>query len=479
MKPVYLLSLLLVTFLVPADDKRKLQKELSETFKAWIERDVRWIITDDERAAWKRLSTAEEQEQFIEQFWITRDPTPDTQENEYKEEHYRRIAYANEHFASGVEGWRTDRGRIYIMFGPPDEIESHPAGSRYRKPREQGDIETTTFAYEVWRYRYLAGIERQEVLLEFVDASGTGEFRLTIDPDEKDALLHVPRPGVDPTRKIDSSKQFELMQVLADVSRAPRLPARDLDEFVARTTVRYNLLPFRVRADYFRLTADTALAAITVAIANKDLTFQQRAGLDHAAVNVFGRVSTITRRVAHTFEEVVAVDLPPGALARSLDGSHVYWQALPLRPGVYRLSLSLKDVQSGNSGFSEVALRVPSFEEGVASASSLVLADRLERLAARETGRGPFAIGAWRVRPNVTQRFRDSLGFYVQLYNFESRAPIEYAILRGETIVLSGAEPFSGAVAKILPLTGLAPGVYTLRVRADGITREQSFTVAD
>ena len=107
---------------------QQLKKELESPYKKWLQEDVAYIITDEERTAFKRLNTDEEKEQFIEQFWLRRDPTPDTVENEFKEEHYRRIAYSNDHYASGIPGWKTDRGRIYIMYGPPDEIESHPSG---------------------------------------------------------------------------------------------------------------------------------------------------------------------------------------------------------------------------------------------------------------------------------------------------------------------------------------------------------------
>ena len=109
-------------------NEEKLRKELETPYRKWLNEDVAYIITDEERSAFKRLQTDEEREQFIEQFWLRRDPTPDTFENEFREEHYRRIAYANEHYASGIPGWETDRGRIYITFGPPDEIESHPSG---------------------------------------------------------------------------------------------------------------------------------------------------------------------------------------------------------------------------------------------------------------------------------------------------------------------------------------------------------------
>src|SRR5678815_5869301 len=112
-------------------NSKSLKIELSKTYKKWLDEDVRWIITDEEQKAFKLLSNDEERDQFIEAFWQRRDPTPDTIENEFKEEHYRRMAYANEHFAAGIPGWKSDRGRIYVMYGPADEIESHPSGGTY------------------------------------------------------------------------------------------------------------------------------------------------------------------------------------------------------------------------------------------------------------------------------------------------------------------------------------------------------------
>src|SRR5271167_3594316 len=171
------------------------KQELSSTYKKWLNEDVRWIITPEELSAFKQLSNDEERDAFIEQFWLRRDPTPDTPENEYKEEHYRRIAYANEHFAAGIPGWKTDRGRIYIAYGPPDQIDAHPSGGSYERPIEEGGGQTSTFPFEDWRYRYIEGIG-QEVILEFVDACQCGDYHLTIDPNEKDALLHTPNAGL-------------------------------------------------------------------------------------------------------------------------------------------------------------------------------------------------------------------------------------------------------------------------------------------
>ncbi|MGP8244445.1 MAG: GWxTD domain-containing protein, partial [Bryobacteraceae bacterium] len=173
----------------------RLKGELETPYRKWLNEDVAYIITDEERAAFKQLQSDDQREQFIENFWLRRDPTPDTVENEFKEEHYRRIAYANEHFASGIPGWKTDRGRIYITYGPPDEIEDHSSGGFYERPPEEGGGETSTFPFQQWRYRYIEGIGNN-VIIEFVDPTMSGEFHMTMDPSEKDALLYGPGAGL-------------------------------------------------------------------------------------------------------------------------------------------------------------------------------------------------------------------------------------------------------------------------------------------
>src|SRR6201996_6499362 len=171
-----------------ARKQKALEKELAGPWRKWMSEDVTYIITDEERQAFKRLKTDEERQQFVEQFWLRRDPTPDTEENEYKEEHYRRIAYANDHYASGIPGWKTDRGMIYIKYGPADEVDSHPSGGSYERPIEEGGGETSTYPFEDWRYRYIEGVGTN-VQIEFVDTTMSGEYHISLDPEEKDALL--------------------------------------------------------------------------------------------------------------------------------------------------------------------------------------------------------------------------------------------------------------------------------------------------
>jgi len=190
-------------------NSKSLKIELSKTYKKWLDEDVRWLITDEEQKAFKLLSNDEERDQFIEAFWQRRDPTPDTIENEFKEEHYRRMAYANEHFAAGIPGWKSDRGRIYIMYGPADEIESHPSGGSYERPMEEGGGETSTFPFEDWRYRYLEGIG-QEVIIEFVDTCMCGDYHMTMDRSEKDALLYTPNAGLTLYEQMGMAKQAKV-----------------------------------------------------------------------------------------------------------------------------------------------------------------------------------------------------------------------------------------------------------------------------
>jgi GWxTD domain-containing protein len=140
---------------------QQMNAQLQDPYKKWLEEDVVYIIQPEEKAAFEKLQTNPEREMFIEQFWLRRDPTPGTVENEFKEEHYRRIAYANGHFIESVPGWKTNRGMYYIRFGPPDEIEDHMSA----QPR-----------FQTWRYRDIPG--RGPVMIVFTDVNGTGDYVL-------------------------------------------------------------------------------------------------------------------------------------------------------------------------------------------------------------------------------------------------------------------------------------------------------------
>ena len=513
-----------------ARQQEALQKELEGAYRKWLSDDVGYIITDEERKVFRSLQNDEEREQFIEQFWLRRNPDPESLTNDYKEEHYRRIAYTNQHFASGVPGWKTDRGRVYIMYGPADEIDAHPSGGHYERPVEEGGGSTSTFPFEVWRYRYIEGVA-QNVELEFVDPTMTGEYRLTIDPSEKDALAKVPGAGLSmmesmgladkvdrftrtdgtnlPKRMIDSSPgagyatstryggEFDRLQLLANINRPPVIKFKDLEEAIT-TNIRYNVLPFQVRTDYVKVTEDTVLAALTVGIRNKDLAFQSTSGVQKAVVNIFGRITTLTRRTVQTFEDTISLDVPESLLEQSLEKSSVYWKSIPLRPGLYRLSLAMKDINSGNIGTLELRMEVPAFKEDQLSTSSLILADQLEKVSTRRIGLGPFVIGDSKVRPAVGSTFKkdQKLGVYLQVYNLKPdisgrkpEATIHYSLLKNNQPVfemqenaaeLPDASPSQVNIEKLLPLSSLEPGKYTMKVTVtDAISKKTVAPSAD
>ncbi len=508
--------------------KRKMKaalKELDDQYKQWLNEDVVYIISPEERSAFLQLATNEEREQFIEQFWLRRSSNPDLPDNDFKEEHYRRIAYANEHFASGIPGWKTDRGRIYIIWGPPDEIESHPTGGTYDRPMEEGGGSTTTYPWERWRYRYLEGIGNN-VELEFVDPSGSGEYHLTMDPSEKDALLHVPGAGLSLMEQMGlaskagrftrsdgtnlpttlggqpaSMNEFNRLELYVKVQQAPPVKFKDLEALVTSRIVR-DQVHFMWRTDFLKVTNDTVLVPVTIQIPNNQLSFQNKDGVHSATLNIFGRVSTLTGRVVQTFEDAVSKDFPDSLFQQSVKLQSIYQKAVPLRPGLYRLDLVIKDVQSGNVGVVNTRLAVPRYEDEKLEASSLILADDIERVPAKQIGAGQFVIGSSKVRPRLEGDFTtaDKLGIYMQVYNLKpdekthkSDATFEYVVKKGNQEVFKHTETSAEmkqtgdqvTIERLLPLATFAPGKYTLEVSAkdalsnQSITRTAEFTVKE
>jgi GWxTD domain-containing protein len=317
----------------------KALKELDAQYKQWLNEDVVYIIAPEERTAFLQLSTSEEREQFIEQFWLRRSSNPDVPENDFKEEHYRRIAYANEHYASGIPGWKTDRGRTYIIWGPADEVDSHPTGGTYDRPMDEGGGSTSTYPWEKWRYRYLEGLGNN-VELEFVDPSGSGEYHLTMDPSEKDALLHVPGAGLslmesmgmasktDRFTRSDgtnlpttlggqpaSMNEFNRLELYAKIQQAPAVKFKDLEALVTSRIVR-DQVHFAWRTDFLKVTNDTVLVPVTVQVPNSQLSFQSKDGVHRDAERIWP-ISTLTGRVVQTFEEAVSRDFPDSLFQQS------------------------------------------------------------------------------------------------------------------------------------------------------------------
>jgi GWxTD domain-containing protein len=510
------------------ETKRKMKrtlKELDSAYRQWLSEDVTYIISPEERNAFLQLDTNEEREQFIEQFWLRRSSNPDLPENDFKEEHYRRIAYANEHFASGIPGWKTDRGRMYIMWGPADEVESHPTGGTYDRPMEEGGGSTTTYPWETWRWRYLEGIG-ENIILEFVDPSGSGEYHLTMDPSEKDALLHVPGAGLSLMEEMGmasktdrftrsdgtnlptslggtpaSMNEFSRLELYAKVNKPPEVKFKDLEAVVTSRIVR-DQLHFNWRTDYLKVTNDTVLVPVTVQVPNSQLSFQAKDGIHSATMNIFIRVSTLTGRVVQTLEDPVSRDFPDSLYQQSLKLQSIYQKAVPLRPGLYRLDLVIKDVQSGNIGVVNSRLQVPRYEDDKLETSSLILADgnKLEHVPSKQIGTGQFVLGSTKVVPRLEADFTtaERLGIYMQVYNLKpddkthkSSATFQYTVKKGQEQIMQFKETSAEmkqtgeqvTIERLLPLATLLPGKYSLEVNATDtlsnqtISRSAEFTV--
>jgi GWxTD domain-containing protein len=500
----------------------QLKKELESPYKKWLDEDVIYIISPEERHSFLHLATNEEREQFIEAFWQRRNPDPDSPENTFKEEHYRRIAYANEHFASGIPGWKTDRGRIYIIWGPPDEIDSHPTGGNWDRPSDQGGGSTTTYPYEDWRYRHLDGQGLGEnIELEFVDPTSTGEYHLTTDPSEKDALLHVPGAGLTMAEQMglaDKSQrftntdgtnvaetqgafgsgtgrdEFSRIELMADIFRPPPVKFKDLEAISTSRLIR-DQVKFQYRFDFLRITSDTVLVPITVQIPVRQLTFQEKDGVDTSSMNLFARITTLSGRIVQTFEDSLRADFPVALLQKSLGTSRIYQKAVPLSPGLYRLDIVVKDVNSGNVGVENTRLAVPRFQDDQLSSSSLILADDIQKVSTKDIGLGQFVLGDVKVRPKLDQSFgaNDSMGIFLQVYNLKvddkthkADTSVEYRVTKDKETqptlkfdVPADKLPVHGEEMTLenrITLGSLPPGKYQLAITVTDNLAKQAIT---
>ena len=487
----------------PTGKARVVGKEVNDVYKKWKNNVVAYIITNEEKKAFDALKTDEERENFIENFWRRRDPNPDTEENEYRDQYYERIAYANEHFASGIPGWKTDRGRIYIAWGKADSVESHPSGGSYDRPSYEGGGSTSTYPFEIWFYRHLDNVG-DGIEIEFVDPTGSGEYRIARDANEKDALKYVPGAGLTSSEElglsskgdrisgIDNGQQhfqreqdsvFRKMEIQNGLFHPPAVKFSDLQGIAGGDSgvLDNNPLKFDLRIDFFRQSDDRVITAFTVQTGNKELTFEQVGGLQQATMNIFGRVTAVSGKRSGIFEDSVTADATAAELAEARDRKSVYQKAIALTPGTYKVDVVVRDVKSGSKGIQNLGFVVPRYDEKKLSTSSLVLTSKLRSTNERDIG-APFVIGGAKVIPNLSGVYArgQEVGVYMQVYNAEidqttlrPAVDVQYILTRDGKELLKQAEDWSGlsdsgqrlTLARLLPTTLLTPGDYELKVQ--------------
>ncbi len=485
----------------PTEKPRNVKPELKKAYKDWLDKDVTYIITDEEKKAFKKLATDDERERFIEEFWRRRDPDPDTDENEFKEEYYERIAYANENFASGIPGWKTDRGRIWIMYGKPDGRETHPMGGSYDRPSYEGGGNTSTYPFETWFYRYIPGVG-SGIEIEFVDPTGSGEYRIARNPNEKDALLMIPGAGLTLSEQLgltdrgdrilnnglsqgrfvrEQDNPFSRLQLIADLSRPPQVKFNDLATMVGTGVIEDNPLNFDVRVDFFRQSDERVITAFTIQTENKDLVFTDSGGLQQARINIFGKVTSVAGRRVTIFEDPVVTTATAEELTDAKDRKSAYQKAVPLLPGVYKVDVIVRDVASGATGIRHVGFTVPKYDPAKLSTSTLILAARLENLS-DQPAVGQFVIGQTKVIPNVAGSYKrgQAVGVYMQVYNagidqttLRPSVDVEYSLLKDGKEIIKQSEDWSGmsdagqrlTLARLIDTNGLTPGEYQVSIR--------------
>jgi GWxTD domain-containing protein len=492
------------------DRKNNTEGTRTQYYKKWLDEDAVYIISEEEKKVFKDLKTDEERESFIEQFWARRDPDPRTPENEFKEEHYLRIAYANDHFPSGIPGWKTDRGRIYITFGKPAEIESHPSGGTYNREIYEGGGTTSTFPFERWRYRHIDGIG-DDIEIEFVDQTMSGEYRIAMSPDEKDALMMVPgagltwaeemgmskkedRPYFNPSAANDPSARggymrakdmpFARMEQYFNLQRPPQVKFEDLKSMVT-THITYSNLPYEMRADYIRLSSDKVLVPITIELQNHDLEFKKELDFNRAAVNVYGIVTGLNNRILAEFEHVITTEYTDQYFEQGKKNRSQYQKIVALPPGQrFKLDLVLKDINSGNVGVLSRGLVVPKYDAEQLQASSIILANKVETVANNSDQLEQYVIGDLKIQPNVKCEYVPGqfLIPYMQVYNatldqtsLKPSLEITFTLKSGGKVLealqdLAGdsIQFFSGQRVVVLgkiPLKSVAPGKYELEMK--------------
>lgn len=491
----------------PTDDisgkTRNVGKEMKDAYKKWITTDVAYIITKDEKKAFYALKTDEERENFIENFWRRRDPNPDTEENEYREEYYERIAYANEHFTSGIPGWKTDRGRVYIAWGKPDSIESHPSGGTYDRPSYEGGGSTTTYPFEIWFYRHLDNVG-DGLEIEFVDPTGTGEYRMARNANEKDALAMVPGAGLTTAEQLGLSDKadrisgqnglnnnfmrqqdmpFERLRIITDLQRPPQVKFSDLAGLANTDSpvIDNNPLDFDMRVDFFRQSDDRIIATFTVQTDNKELSFEDIGGLPTAKMNIYGKITAVSGKRSGIFEDSVTSSATAEELVEAKDRKSVYQKAIALTPGTYKVDVVVRDVVSGNKGIVSKGFTVPKYDDKKLSTSTMVLASKLRSTTEGDIG-AMFVIGNAKVIPNLSAVYKkgQEMGVYLQVYNAEidqttlrPAVEVEYVLTKDGKEVLRQNEDWQGlsdsgqrlTLARLIPTAQMPTGNYELKIK--------------
>ncbi len=447
----------------------KKKQRLSKKYKKWLNEEVIYIISRNEKKIFKSMTADEQREYFIKSFWKRRDYTPDTALNEFKEEHYRRIEYADKNFFEGTAGWRSDRGRIYIMFGPADFFESNPSGS-------SGFLfdlsaPTAEFPSVVWTYKYIPGMKTRTSRIDFtfVNYYNSGKYRLVTNPSIANALRNtsilarnvgyedpnVAVPGsTDKDLPVNSLEQLQLMaeltksrgELLEEAERNSRL--RKLKGIVeAKESLA--MMSFASQNSYVIGADGYTHMPISIEIAAGELKFVEKDERYVGKVNFYIEIKD-KEGIVYQKNDSLEMSLRRDTYERRKTDYYQYKHRVILKPGEYFLHLVAWDEYSGNVGYSDKRIEVLDFSKKEFALSSVILARGIrvveikkeeivldlknikaldaqsktelkvpEKIKIQKTQEKPFTFGNLEINPNTLLEYKndDELVFFYQIYH--------------------------------------------------------------
>jgi GWxTD domain-containing protein len=471
----------------PQREKTRIVSDRLGYYQFWLEEDAAYIITDSERRAFLQLTNDSDRETFIEQFWLRRDPTPDTISNEFRDETYRRFAYANEHFGTRIRGWKSDRGKIYIIWGRPDSILVPPCPNPKRTAEEGAGFDDC-FRSEIWHYNYVEGFGNN-INLEFVDPAGDGDYRISVDDAEKKELFNSSESAV---TDFDYAPTHERADSFS--GSFTRIPPKFMDLAVLVTAgIVRNELSLVYRFDFERSTGYTTLTSLAVTIQPARRDGHEEGPSKPMHLNIYGRLTRVGGHGVEEFEDTILLTPPNNSNTSTNNARYEYQHTLALRPGVYSLDVGAKEVETDNVGITRVRIGVPIFATNRIDASSLIISNRIE--PSQEFAPPTFGAYSMRLALNPTFNADQKAESFLQVYGLQLdrktnlvSGSVSYRITQSGKEIWKATETLDElhiyseqvALRRQIPLSSLLPGHYRIDAEVtDRIAHETLFRYAE
>lgn len=445
-----------------SSEPEEIKKEpLSKWSKQWLEEVVLYIITPEEKEVFKNLPNEVERGKFIENFWRIRDPNPATAENEFKAEYYKRIAMANKFLtSSATPGWRTDRGRIYILLGPPNEIHQDfsPSGSF------AASSNVTNTAREVWTYMGLPGKKLPYTLdFTFVDRWGTGDYVLMGEVPYDLSSMHF---------------QFDYMENLAEVTKTPYENLKELQGIIT-TQVTYDLIPLKYSLFYWKGAERETYMPLVIKIPYANLPNKEIEGKHYFSLTLLINISNKLGQIIHQRSKDINFNYTQAELDALSEKDFQIQTFLSLEPESYKIHLLALDNFSGKIGTLHQEISVPEFEENELAMSDIILSHKpYETERKVPTGKRD---SLERIFSEVNETFSpdQELNICFEVYNLaldpergRNDFSIEYFFFQNKDLIVhispSRSSPTSQNNCRVrnsFQLRNFKPGIYRLQVK--------------